>query len=138
MLYLRISPNGELPTYDGKAPYRAVVIVEEPVLNEWQWRVSSWLVQSGCLYMMAWGINCSSWDDSVDHANLEEFDYGDIPEDRFVMTTWHDGATLGEVFTFAKTCAKPKSDNVELQETVLLHISSVESKEKMELIYETA
>ncbi len=138
MLYLRISPNGELPRYDGEAPYKAVVIVEEPVLNEWQWRVSDWLVESGCLYMMAWGINCSSWDDSVDHANLEEFGYGEIPDEKFVMTTWHDTSTLGEVFSFAKTLAKPKSGNVELRETVLLHISSVESKEKMELIYEAA
>jgi hypothetical protein len=72
--------------------------------------------------MLAWGPDCSSWDDSVDEANLREFEYGDIPEDRFVMTTWHTNEELREVFWFSKNCASHPS--VPLQRTVLFHISA--------------
>jgi hypothetical protein len=43
----------------------------------------------GCLYMMAWGIDCSIRDDAVDWANISDFDFKPIPPERFVMTTWH-------------------------------------------------
>ena len=73
--YLQINPNTDLPSIDVLKPFRAVVVVEESVMPEWQSRTSRWLVNSGCLYMMAWGNNPSSWDDSVDSANLEAFNY---------------------------------------------------------------
>ena len=47
---------------------------------------------------MASGIDCTLWDDSVDFAHLEIHDWGDIPDDQFVMTTWHDDETLSDVF----------------------------------------
>jgi len=100
--YLHIKPETALPDIGALAPFRAVVIVEAVVSPEWQSLVSDWLVRSGCLYMMAWGTNCSSWDDSVDMANVQQFDCGEIPEDGFVMTTWHEKEPLGEVFWFAK------------------------------------
>ena len=80
--------------------------------------------------MMAWGIDCGSWDDSVDMALLEKFDFKGTPEECCVMTTWHPNESLEEVFwnakngTFLSTVA-PES-------TVLLHIS-VESR-KLELL----
>jgi hypothetical protein len=55
--------------------------------------------------MMAWGRKCSSWDDSVDHANLERFDYSEIPDEDFVMTTWHENEPLCDVFFHARMCA---------------------------------
>ncbi len=71
--------------------------------------------------MMAWGAKCSSWDDSVDMANIEQFDFDNIPEDRFVMTTWHANEHLDEVFWFSKNNAFHPT--VKLERTVLLHIS---------------
>ena len=35
---------------------------------------------------------------NVYHAILTEFDYGDIPDDRFVMTTWHSKQSLSDTF----------------------------------------
>jgi hypothetical protein len=84
--YLAIKPETALPGSAARPPFRAVVIVEATVSPEWQSLVSNWLVRSGCLYVMAWDANCSSWDNSVDMANMEQFDFGEIPEDRFVMT----------------------------------------------------
>lgn len=95
--YLQLQPGAEPPDISALKPFRTVVVIEESS-SEWQSLVSAWLVKSGCLYMMAWGKDCSGWDDSDDFANLEEFDSGDGPEDKFVMTTWHENEPLKEVF----------------------------------------
>lgn len=71
---------------------------------------------------MAWGVDGSSWDDCVDMANIEQFDFKDIPSESFVMTTWHENETLSEVFWFAKQCAFHPA--VDLQHTLLLHIAT--------------
>jgi hypothetical protein len=127
MKYLQLQPESKLPDISDLAPFRSVVVIDENVTTEWQSKVSSWLVASGCLFMMAWGINCSSWDDSVDFANLEVFDYKNIPEENLVMTTWHENESLKEVFLFSKNNAIHPT--VELNNTLLLHISN-SNKEK--------
>ena len=96
--YLHLRPEGPQPSLDGAAPFKAVVVIDSEVTPEWQAQVSDWLVRSGCQYMMAWGLDCSSWDDSVDVANLEMFDFGEIPDEGFVMTTWHEKDSLLEAF----------------------------------------
>jgi len=89
-LYFRITEGEPLPELRTHAPFRAVVILETQPSQEWETEATKWLVAEGCLYMMAWGDGCSRWHDSVDWASLEEFDFGEIPDDRFVMTTWHE------------------------------------------------
>jgi hypothetical protein len=124
--YIHLKPESALPEIDLVAPFRMVVISEAAVSPAWQNIVSDWIVRSGCLYMIAWGVNCSSWDDSVDWANINEFKFEQIPEDRFVMTTWHANEPLKEAFWFSKNCALHPT--VDLERMVLLHISS-ESRE---------
>jgi hypothetical protein len=136
--YLRLEPGADIPPYDGPKPFAAIVVVEADVTHEWQWQVSKWLVDSGCLYMLAWGRECSSWDDSVDYANLETFNYDDIPDERHVMTTWHENETLSEVFDFVKRHMKPASDTVQLRDTILLHISSIEKEQQYALLFAAA
>jgi hypothetical protein len=136
--YLQIVPNQDLEPYQGATPFLAIVAIDEPVAPEWQGRMSQWLIESGCLYMMAWGIDCSSWDDSVDIAALEADDYADVPDERFVMTTWHKNETLSEVFDFAKRHARPASDKVQLSETVVFHISSKSCQHEFETLYAAA
>ncbi len=122
--YLRLESGQSLPQYSGKAPFRAVVVVDEPVSNEWRHSVSEWLVESGCRYMMATGIDCSAWDDSVDWAALEKFDFRDISDKDFVMTTWHDDEPLSEVFWYAKHLAYDSAGRI--QDTVVIHVSSLD------------
>jgi hypothetical protein len=138
VLYQRIAPNAPLLTYLGPRPFAAVVAIEENVDPEWQWQMSKWLVESGCLYMMAWGIDCSSWDDSVDYANLEIYNYGDIPKDKHVMTTWHDTQPLEEVFDFAKRHARPMSDEIQIRETIVFHVACVDRQEQYERLFAAA
>ena len=98
------------------------MLVEQDVTEEWRAEVSEWIVASGCLYMMAWGRDCSQWDDSVDIANLQEFEFGDILDEQFVMTTWHENDPLSEVFWFSHNCADHPV--VDLSETMILHIAA--------------
>lgn len=119
--YLHLKP-GEAPPprLEGVAPFKAVVVVDSEVTPEWQAQVSDWLVRSGCRYMLAWGWKCGDWDTSVDLASLAMFDYGEIPDDDFVMTTWHANESLQETFWFAAGCAHP---SLKLERTYVVHIA---------------
>jgi hypothetical protein len=130
--YLQIQPNSQLPDISNMKPFRSVVVIEQEVTPEWQSLVSVWLAKSGCLYMMAWGKKCSTWDDSVDWANLEEFGYGDIPEDKLILTTWHEKEPLRKVFWFAKNCAFHPV--VVLSNNIIVHIS--DSSKESEILSE--
>jgi hypothetical protein len=103
-------------------PFRALIVSETEVTQEWRNHVSEWLVKSGCLYVVAWGTECEKWHDTVDYSVLEEFDYGDIPNDRFIMTTWHADEPLSEAMWFAAQCAY--HPDVELVDTIVLHIAN--------------
>ncbi|WP_426176852.1 DUF7684 family protein [Massilia sp. TWR1-2-2] len=94
------------------------------------------MVSSGCLYMMAWGRECSSWDDSVDWANIDKFGDSPIPDDEFVVTTWHEDEPLKEVFWFSKTLAVHSS--VDIVQTVVLDISVTSREHELLSLYESA
>jgi hypothetical protein len=133
--YLHLQPN-QTPPDIRISPFRAVVVIDDPVSDEWRGLASEWLVRSGCLYMVAWGLDCSLWDDSVDHANLAAFDYGDIPDDKFVMTTWHDREPLSEAFWFAAHSAL--HPDIDLTRTLVVHISHEERREQLLAAYNAA
>lgn len=100
---------------------RALIVSEIEVTQDWRNRIAEWLLKSGCLYVVAWGVECEDWHDTVDWSNLEEFDFGDIPDDRFVMTTWHTDEPLSEAMWFAGQCAF--HPDIELGDTLILHVA---------------
>lgn len=120
--YIHISPDSALPALEVPRPFRAILVLETEVAEAWQWAVSTWLVSSGCLYAQAMGPACSSWDDSIDWAHLERFDFADIPPSQSVMTTWHDDETFSEVCWFAKHSSHPTES---MKTTVLLHVAAL-------------
>jgi hypothetical protein len=134
--YLHLKPGTQPPAIAGLPPFRVVVIAELAVSPEWQTTVSDWLVKSGCLYMMAWGVNCSTWDDSVDMANIERFNFSPIPDDQFVLTTWHVDESMEDVFWYAKNLALHGS--VEIGRSVLLHIAQCGRESEIMKDYEAA
>lgn len=134
--YRQLVPGTPLPTVCTSSPYRAVLVIDTKVTPEWQATVSDWLVLSGCLYMMAWGENCRSWDDSVDEANIRQFFPAQLPDDKLVMTTWHEQESLREVFWFAKNGAVHPT--VHLDRTMLVHIGSHNKANKLQKIYASA
>ena len=99
--YLHLPAGREPPVLNGLGRFRVVLVLSQEVTDEWQTLISDWLVRSGCLYMMAWGVACSTWDDSVDYASLSASDFGEVPDDQFVLTTWHDSEPLAETLWFA-------------------------------------
>jgi len=134
--YVHLPPEAELSSIGEAGPFRAVLVLEQAVADDWQSRVSEWLVKSGCLYMMAWGVECSSWDDSVDGANLSVVGLEDIPDDRFVMTTWHDNEPLTETFWFAGFTAHHPT--VPLEHVVIIDIGPTSRESQMLNAYKEA
>lgn len=127
--YVHLPPESQLPSVGEAGPFRAVLVLEQAVRDDWQSQVSDWLVKSGCLYMMAWGVECSSWDDSVDWANHSVVGLDDIPDDRFVMTTWHDDEPLAETFWFAGWTAHHPT--VSLEEVIIIDIGPTNREGEM-------
>ncbi len=119
--YLHLLPGKEPPSLPTGA-FPAVVVVSEPVTAEWRNLVSDWLVRSGCLYMMAWGHECSLWDDSVDYSMIAAHNLCETPDDSFVMTTWHDDDPLEEVFWYSENCAYHPT--IDLARTIIIDIAS--------------
>ena len=120
--YRQIAPGCALPDISHLAPFKAVIVLETDYSIDWQDEVSGWLVASGCRYMMAWGPNCSSWDDSVDWADIKNRNCED-DDSKFVMTTWHREETLENVFWYSQFCANFSADDIELTNALILHIS---------------
>ncbi len=102
--------------------------------DEEQVEISRWLVESGCIYMIAWGIDCSSWDDYVDLASIEFNSYEESPDAEVIMTTWHDSNTLEEVFKFAKHAAITHG----ALDMMVLHFSDITREEEFATLFENA
>jgi hypothetical protein len=119
--YLHLSPGKPPPAIKAR-PYRAVLIADEGASQDWQNDVCSWLAESGCLYFIAWGVACEGWHDTMDWTALEAFDFSEIPDDRFVMTTWHDKEPLSEALWFAGNAAH--HPDIDLPDTLLVHVAS--------------
>jgi hypothetical protein len=129
LLYLHRNPEAGLPSLPAPQPSRVVLISEAPAPQSYKQEVAKQLVLGGCVYFMAWGRECEAWHDAVDMANLEQFDFKEIPEESFVMTTWHEKEPLSEVLWFCKNNAFHAS--VKLKRTVLLHLSSEPAEDQV-------
>lgn len=134
-IYIHLKPEHDPPVLTSMAS-KCVVVIEDEVSAAWRNTLSTWIVDCGCLYMMAWGKDSSAWDDSVDWASLEKFDFEDGPLESFVMTTWHENESLDEVFRFSKTHAEHPT--VELMQAVILHIAAASREEELLGMYEAA
>lgn len=119
--YLRLAPGDSPPEIVEWKPYKAVLVSEVACASEWQDLVGDWLIGSGCLYLMAWGVDCAGWEETVDWAGFRAFPDDDTPEDRFALTTCHAGESLEEVFWFAQYAASHAT--IELPRTLIVHVS---------------
>ncbi len=134
--YLHLPAGREPPQLNGLSPFRALLVLDQGVTDEWQTQISDWLVRSGCLYMMAWGVACSSWDDSVDWASMSASDFEETPDDQFVMTTWHDEEPLSETLRFAAHAANHPT--VPLRDILIIDITPDDREAELLEAYSTA
>ena len=118
--YLHLLPKQTPPVLKVR-PFRAVIVADAPVGETWRNQIAAWIVKSGCLYVVAWGIDCETWHNSVDLALLDSFTFCDIPTDHLIITTWHDDESLSEALFFVEQCAF--HPDVELTETIIVHVA---------------
>lgn len=122
LFYLWSGPHGDLPSIALNEPFRAVVVAELALSPARMDEISEWLIASGCRYVMAWGENASAWDDAADMASMERNRYEDPRPEELVITTWHPGESLAEVFEFSNESAKHPA--LSLDELVIVHVAS--------------
>ncbi len=119
--YLQLRPHDALPDLTHLAPFMAVVVIDDDSDEMWRWDVARWLVDSGCRYMLAWGKECASWNEAVEDAALEAFDYEDVAPEQTVLTTAHEDDDLDEVFWFARHRASHPA--LRFSTAVILHLA---------------
>jgi hypothetical protein len=134
-LYVRLTPGEPIPDVSSLAPFKAIIALEAGYPSDWQDEVSQWLVASGCRYMMAWGPDCSTWDDSVDMADIEGRNFEE-DDSKFVMTTWHTDETLEEVFWYSQFCANFSYDEIELTRALIVHVGIRDRHKAMLWLFE--
>jgi hypothetical protein len=121
MEYLHLQPGSAFPEITHLQPFKTILLAEAVAGEDWQAACSAWLVRSGCRYCMAWGIDCSGWEDAVDFASLDAAHFAKVDDEQFVVTTSHQDESVEDVFWFAKNGAVHPA--LELNNTLLLHIA---------------
>ncbi len=100
--FVRMEPPYKTPVPGFGSPFVAIVVAcDSSITPEQRANLSAQLVAMDCRYMLAWGTDASSWDDSVDIAFISTDPNFDPPDDRHVMTTWHNDETIEDVVWFA-------------------------------------
>lgn len=132
--YLHLHPGQAPPPISDPQPSRIVVVIEDTVSSDWQLVVSKWIVAYGCRYMLAWGLSCASWDESVDWAYLEAVNF-DVTDDNLIITTWHEDEPLEDAFFACEFNAFLSSDNIDLEHILILHIADRPDENRMRSEY---
>ncbi|MGI9290405.1 MAG: DUF7684 family protein [Gammaproteobacteria bacterium] len=127
---IRVGAKAELP--EGP-PFRAVLIADAGCSDEQRAEVSRAIINAGCLYLMSWGEGCRAWQDAVNLANLQAYEFGAIPDDKLIITTSHPDETLEQTFWFAKHTAMHPCDP--LERVMIIHMTPNELADKeMEML----
>lgn len=133
--YIHLTPDSDLPALGDWSQFQAVLVLEAEVAEMTMWETSRALVEAGCKYALAWGVQCVAWRDAIDDAFLEATNYEDVPAEDAVITTSHEDEELGEAFWFAQHRAVHPAP---LQGTLILHIADAPRREGIEAEYRDA
>ncbi|MGH9949707.1 MAG: DUF7684 family protein [Pyrinomonadaceae bacterium] len=93
-------PDDFFSPFKGAEYVVLLVVIRNDVTNDEQKNLSELLVATGCRCAVCFGYECSSWDDSIDYASILSDPNFEPPEERFIMTTWHDYETIEDVVEF--------------------------------------
>ena len=134
--YLHVTA-GTLPQFPKLLMRHSVLIIQEmEVSDEFRSEVSRLLAETNCVWMMAWGLGCSEWDDSVDWANIVKYTPGPIPEESFIVTTWHENETLKETMEFGIGLTDHMGETIET--ILVLDINATERCDSIEELFRSA
>lgn len=82
--------------FEGEEFVVLLYVDEKQITPEEQEKLSDEIVAEGCRYAVCAGHLCSSWDDSIDMADLKRNNF-EINEKTFVMTSWHEEETIEDI-----------------------------------------
>lgn len=134
LIYHRLKLN-DLPKLDDtESKFRLILVSDTTSPYEWKKAVADLLVNGGCGFAACWGVDCKEWHDAIDDANIDQFPEQDIPDEAFIMTSWHDDETIDEAFWFGKYCAR--SDSFDMHETVILHHGQIDRENELLELFE--
>lgn len=104
MEHLQIEQSKGLPAWSSCSPYLAVLWIFEGVKGQWQQNVSEWLIDTGCLYVLAWkgGVGGDSWIESLSEASKNAVARGQFAASHSLVTACYEYVALGEVIKFAE------------------------------------
>jgi hypothetical protein len=121
-----------LPPFENN-PFACLVVNNNRSISlEDEYKICQLLVRFGCRNVHAVGYGASSWDDSVDNANLFEYSDYNIPDDKLVMSSWSDFGkeTPEEHIGFIFHCAD--FDEMYFSNTLILFI---DPDKELETVY---
>lgn len=81
-----------------------LVIAEPGVPNDERHAVTDKIVRLGCRYACCAGHQCSEWHDCIDYSYLYSDPGFSPPDEKFIMTTWHEDESLEDVAFFFRMC----------------------------------
>ena len=79
-----------------------LVINDKAVSDNEQTALCKEIIEAGCRNAVCAGFKCSSWHDSIDFAFASTARDFDPPDDKYVMTTWHDDESITDVVEFLR------------------------------------
>ena len=82
--------------FEGEEFVVLLYVDEKQITPEEQAKLSDEIVAEGCRYAVCAGHLCSSWDDSIDMADLRRNDM-ETNEKTFVITSWHEDESLEDI-----------------------------------------
>lgn len=132
--YLHLDGEQAIPAAQSHQPFKAIIIAESDVTPDLRSAMCEWLSSAGCLYLMAWGQNALEWQEGINLANLQNHDFGSIPDGRLIITTTHEHEDLAKVFWFAKYTAMHPC--AQLDEVMLVHIADEARATEFAELYE--
>ncbi|MBS0563225.1 MAG: hypothetical protein JSR87_01690 [Proteobacteria bacterium] len=121
-----------------QVPFRCVLLVDCFVTRQTMRAICEGITDAGCRYAMTWGRNSEDWHDTFDLVVCEYAGAGEVPPNKHMITTWHDGESLGDVIVFAKRVATTSSQGVELANLIVIDLGEVERGALVKSLYEQA
>jgi hypothetical protein len=101
--------------------FKCVILTGDDLPDERRNAICREIVGIGCRWAMTWGPDCELWHDCLDETVLLRHNHS-VPDDKFLMTTWHEQESLEEVLFFAKRMATESYDDRPLIQLLVLDL----------------
>ena len=90
------SPHHFVSPFPNNEYVLILIITDSDIPVEKRQLIARDIVHSRCRYALTYGHECSLWHDLIDMAYLD----ADLPDEKFLMTTWHDDEPIEDVVDF--------------------------------------